>query len=221
MSPRRHRLPLLTASLTAGLFAMLFALQYALAPAARAADKVGSVDDAIVDRLTDAMVRMLPVGAIMDEVAAKDPVWPLGEKSGKVDASQLACLRKELSSAGYRRFMRGESLAYATRNEATLDGDVKLAEAAAPILGGIVAASMGGKDVDSKAELAKLSADEMLAFLSFAYAPEHAGLRQLSGYGEFPNDRGAEKDSKAMKMMMIKMTLRAMGTCDVSPAHIF
>ena len=97
---------------------------------------------------------------------------------------------------------------------------MKLAEAAAPILGSIVAASIGGKAVDSKAELAKLSADEMLAFLSFAYEPKYAGLRQLSGYGEFPN--GAEqKDQKAMQMVMIKMTLRAMGTCDVSPAHIF
>lgn len=200
---------------------MLFALQCALVPAVRAVDKVDGVDDAIVDRLTDAMVRMLPVGTIMDDVAAKDPAWPVGEKAGKVEGSQIACLRKELSSAGYRQFMRGESLAYATRNEATLDEDVKLAEAAAPILGGIVAASMGGKDVDSKAELAKLSADEMLAFLSFAYDPKYAGLRQLSGYGEFPSDRGAEKDSKAMQMMMIKMTLRAMGTCDVSPAHIF
>lgn len=203
---------------------MLFALQCAVAPAAHAADKVDGVDDATVDRLTDAMVRMLPVGAIIDEVAAKDPAWPVGEKSDKVDATQIACLRKELSSEGYRRFMRGESLAYATRNEATLDEDVKLAEAAAPILGGIVAASIGGKDVDSKAELAKLSADEMLAFLSFAYDPKYAGLRQLSGYGEFPNDRAEQKDQKdqkAMQMMMIKMTLRAMGTCDVSPAHIF
>lgn len=216
MSPaaRRHRLPMFSASL----LAMLFALQCAIAPAVRAAD---DVDAAIVDRLTDAMVRMLPVGAIMDEVATKDPAWPVGEKSGKVDASQLACLRKELSSEGYRRFMRGESLAYATRNEATLDEEVKLAEAAAPILGSIVAASIGGKAVDSKAELAKLSADQMLAFLSFAYEPKYAGLRQLSGYGEFPGEGAEQKDQKAMQMVMIKMTLRAMGTCDVSPAHIF
>jgi hypothetical protein len=179
---------------------MLLALQCAIVPVARAAD-VDDVDDAIVDRLTDAMVRMLPVGAIV--------------------AAPLACLRKELSSEGYRRFMRGESLAYANRNKATLEDEVKLAEAAAPILGGIVAASIDGKDVDSKTELGKLSADEMLAFLGFAYDPKYAGLRQLSGYGEFPSDNAEQKDQKAMQMMMIKMTLRAMGTCDVSPAHLF
>jgi hypothetical protein len=218
MSPatHRHRLP----NLPASLLAMLLALQCAIVPVARAAD-VDDVDDAIVDRLTDAMVRMLPVGAIVDAVAAKDPAWPAGEKAGEIGAAPLACLRKELSSEGYRRFMRGESLAYANRNKATLEDEVKLAEAAAPILGGIVAASIDGKDVDSKTELGKLSADEMLAFLGFAYDPKYAGLRQLSGYGEFPSDNAEQKDQKAMQMMMIKMTLRAMGTCDVSPAHLF
>lgn len=204
---RKRRLPLARA--------IACALAFALAPQSHAAD------EAAIDRMTDAVVRMLPVGGIMEKAAAKDVAWPMGDDAGKVGAEKLACMRRELSADGYRRFKRQEVVEYAARHEATFAEDMKLAESVSPVLADIIAASIEGSEVNAKASMSKLSAGEMLAFITFAYEPKYDDLRQLAGYGEFPGEDGEKQDHKATEMLMVKMTFRAMSACDISPADVF
>lgn len=203
-----HRLPARAA--------LLFLSLVMLVPAYAA-----SPDRTAVDRLVDAIVTMMPAGAIMENFAGKDPAWPMGSRARSVDASQLACIRKELSVDGYRRFVESEVQAYADRHEATLESDAVLAEAVAPIFGDIMMAKMQGREFDRDAQMAKLSAKQMLDFMTFAYDPKYADLRLLSGYGDIPAEGATNKDNGVIKLMLTRMTLLAMGRCDISPGQIF
>ena len=84
--------------------------------------------DAKVDRLADALVQMLPMGQIFQDASAGDPNWPMQGKPDAVSAEQLACLRGELSVAGFKRIRLADARKYAAENPSRLDEDLKLLE---------------------------------------------------------------------------------------------
>ncbi|MDR2874924.1 MAG: hypothetical protein LBV44_03210 [Methylobacillus sp.] len=59
-----------------------------------------------VDRLTDLIVRAFPLGKMIQTMKDNDSSWPLMEKVSKVDASQLQCVRQQMSAEGLRESRR-------------------------------------------------------------------------------------------------------------------
>lgn len=205
-------------------FAMALAL---LSPAAMGRQP----SDAQVDRLTDILVDMLPLGPVLDEAQRVDVQWPLKESAGSVKPGQLACMRKELSSEGYRRSKRNLVLAYAQANSSRLDNDIKLlTDGAAPLFGNLVAggiaAGQKGTEFDPKEAMKSATPEQFLSFMTFMIEPKHAPLRELSGIGDaFNPTHSTQENEKAGEglgaSLVIKLMVGAMSTCDVPPSTLF
>lgn len=203
--------------------ALLFAPPFALASA-------GADHAAKVGRLVDAVVEMMPFGKVFDLLASEDPAWPFAEAPGKVDAGQLACVRGELSSAGYRRYQLPLVTAYAADNADRLDQDLALLEGgAAPLFGKLVIAGAEGERtgvaVNPEAVLAGATPEQLAAFMAVFSDPANAGLRGLAGFGEAlglekteaENEAAGEKVGGDLAGMLLR---RALATCDVDPATL-
>src|SRR5437660_10294061 len=75
-------------------------LALTLTPWTTHAASAGAGTDQRVGRMTDMMMEMLPFSSMLDDFAAKNQAWPMQQKPDAVNAGQLTCLRRELSSAG-------------------------------------------------------------------------------------------------------------------------
>jgi hypothetical protein len=187
----------------------------------------GTDADQKVERLTDAVVRMLPLGAIFDGVAAKEPTWPMLDKPDAVTPGQLACLRNALSSAGYRRSRREDVAAYVAANPSRIDGDLKLLEGgAATIFGQLVSAGAeqtgNGPARDPREVLKSATSEQALAFITLFSDPNYAGLRKLSGVGDALNlAKSAEENEASGKQLGASLAaqqmMKAAGTCAIPP----
>lgn len=209
------------------LFAAGTALALLFAPLAAMA----SAPDAQVDKLTDTLVRMLPFGKVLDAAAADDPAWPLQEKADKVSPAQLVCLRKELSSEGYRRNRHAEVAAYAKSNPDRIGGDITLLEGgAASVFRTFIDAGVNevpGKEKHDPIELTKsMSAGELMSFMTFIQDAKYAPLRELTGIGDaFDVSKSGEQNEAAGEgvgaELVTKLMLSALQTCEVPPSKIF
>jgi len=181
-----------------------------------------------VDRLTRAMVTLLPMGEIFDRFAAKDAEWPVKGKMDKVKPDQLACLRRELSSDGYTRTRRTEVEAYVKAHPARLKEEMELlesgaAEAYGKLIKAGVDAKISGKPADSDAVLKSLQGEQLLSFMKFAQDPSYSDLRKLAGMGDALVDADTSKESKRAgqqvgKSLASKYILQATVTCNVPPS---
>jgi hypothetical protein len=144
---------------------------------------------ASVDRLTDLITHALPMGEVFDQMAAADPAWPAAGAEDKVTVSQLGCLRKELSSAGYRRTVRARVQQYSAANPARIAGDIKVLEDGAAelfrrsMLAGVQQEATG-QPVDEAALLADASPAQIEAMTTFFADPGFAPLRLLAGLAD-------------------------------------
>ena len=102
-----------------------------------------------IDEMTDLLVSMLPVGAIMEEAAGENPAWPVQDKPDAVTPVQLACLRSELSRDGFRRVKRAEVVEYAQAHPGRFDEELRLVRTAAPVFGSIVQAGIASAKTDT------------------------------------------------------------------------
>ncbi len=117
--------------------------------------------DARIERMTDAIVEMSDFGAQMDKSAAEDPMWPVKGASDKFAPEEIACLRDQLSTTGYRRSKRADVVAYAAANSGRFERDVESLESIAPIFAAIREKNSAD---DFEAFMSKMSAERMLAF---------------------------------------------------------
>jgi len=188
--------------------------------------------DARIEHVTDQFVAMLRIGELLDEFAAKDARWPLGEKASGVSADKLKCLRDELSSAGYRRQKDAEVREYyRDASDEQLANDTRVLDAGAAqvmgkLLGAAYDAKRAGKTVDQRAALQGVSGEQMSAMVEFIQAPEFKGLRKLSGLGStFGGMSGSGADAEdagkgAGASMVSKIMFKAMDTCAIPPATL-
>lgn len=204
--------------------AVLFASAHAAGPAK------GS-KDAKTDRLTDLMVELVPMGRIFEMLAKNDPKWPMQDKPDAVTPAQLSCLRAELSIDGYRRAKRKEVAEYVSANSSRVDADVTLLEGgAASMMGRLMMAGAEGErtgvKVSEQEVLGAATPEQLASFMAFMTAPDHDGLRKLSGIGNaFSTAKSSEENEQsgeaAGENLATQVMLRAMGTCEVSMATLF
>lgn len=178
-----------------------------------------------IDEMTDVLVSMLPVGAIMEEAAGENPAWPVQDKPDAVTPVQLACLRSELSRDGFRRVKRAEVAEYARAHPGRFAEELQLARTAAPVFGSIVQAGIASAKTDTDLDPADLmrtaSADQLLALLTIARDPEYRDFRTLSGFGDVLAGDGGKADGKSVgEMAAIRMMFQGMKACDVSPGAL-
>lgn len=185
----------------------------------------GAGQDAKVERLLDAVVEMMPFGRVFDLLAAADPAWPFSDVADKVTGGQLACVRGELSSAGYRRYQRPRVAAYAVKNPGRVDKDLALLEGgAAPLFGKLVIAGAEGErtgvEVNPDVVLAGATPEQLASFMAVFSDPANAGLRELAGFGEAlgldkseaENEAAGEAVGGDLAGMLLQ---RAFGQCGV------
>lgn len=187
----------------------------------------GAGQGAKIERLLDAMVEMMPFGQVFDMLASQDPTWPLTGAADRVDAGALACLRGELSSAGYRRYQLPLVTAYAVNNPDRVDKDLALLEGGGAALFGklVIAGAEGertGVEVNPEVVLADATPEQLTAFMEVFSDPGAAGLRELAGFGEAldldkseaENEAAGEKVGGDLAGMLLQRALR---TCRVDP----
>ena len=188
-------------------------------------------DEKDIERLTDLVVAAMPFGVVFDGAQARDPNWPLEDKAKNATAGQLACLRGEMSSAGYRRGKRAEVVAYAAAHPANVKRDIELLEAgAADLFGRFVRAGAEqeatGKPADIDAIVASAGAAEAMSLTQLTTPAHYADLRTLIGFGAMfdaadegaaeMEKRGEDQGMQIGAMLMIK----AVRTCDL-PLSVF
>ena len=204
------------------MLAALLALAPSMAPAA---------EKARLDRLTDLVVSAIPLGAIFDGLLQSDPKWPMQEAPDRVSPSQLACLRNELSSGGYRRAKRTEVATYAARNAARIERDIEVLEGGAALLMGKlmmagVEQETTGVPIDQAALMAESTPEQLAAFMSFMTAPDYAPLRQLAGIGDAfdasaDGDENEQRGEAAGADLATRVMLGGMQRCDVPTSVLF
>ena len=185
-----------------------------------------------VAAMTDALVEMLPFGPVLDDAAAHDPAWPMQQKVDAVTVDQLACLRRELSSEGYRRSKQASVEAHAKANPSRFAGDLKLLNGgAAAMFGKLVKtgfAKKGADDAsaDTMSVLKSSSSEELLSFMTFFSDPEYAPLRTLSGIGNSMDINKSSEENEAIgqsigSSLVMKLMISSMASCNVPPSAIF
>lgn len=208
------------------IFAMLAAGGSLHAAEQRPAGSVGketiAVDDARIDRLTDLVAEMIPVGKIMELVAASDPEWPMQDAPDAVNATQLACLRAELGDPAYRRWKRTEIADYIRRNPENVDRQIATLEAGASKYFGRYAmvgarSRMPGADAvgDDGGEPSRA---ELESVEEVATASEFRELRDISGLTVLLDmaDPNKKKEKGGVQGLIAPFFMRALETCDVS-----
>jgi len=190
--------------------------------------KPKSRNNEIVERLTTQLVTLMPFGEMFDHFAQKDPTWPFMKKAGNVTPEQMACVRKELSSEGFRHTRHVEAEAYAKDHPSHLTEDVVLLEGgAAEVYGKLIQAGfeskLNGTNADSNQVLKSMSGEQLLSFMKFTKDPNYADLRKLAGFGDAITDADSSKESrKAGRQLGASLTsqyvLQAIVTCKVPPS---
>lgn len=203
---------------------------YAASPAPAAAATVANppVPLAVVNELGALLVEAVPMGWFMDQLAARNPTWPLEAKASRVSADQLACMRSEMSSAGWRRLKFSQARDYAAQNPGRIAGDLRILThgvvAVTSRMGrAVLQAKLDGTQVDPKAALAAVTAKQMRAFESFYRDPEYAPLRDLVGM-DFGGNAGSQDNPHAGyakgRAMMLDFMLHSMDDCKIPPATL-
>ena len=180
-------------------------------------------DDRQIDALTDAIVGLLPLGDVMEKAAAEDPTWPLQGKADAVSADQLACLRRELSVDGFRRYKREEVARYADEHGKRLADDTRVVKEAGPLFSKLVQAGIDAKQsggsVDPATLMRDASPDQLLAMVTFARDPKYRDLRALVGLGESLGEN-KDDDRASGEMLAVKAMFHGFKLCDISPATL-
>lgn len=213
----------------AALAAMLAAVGPVQAAQARpeapvAASEAAAVDQAKVDRLTDLVIEMAPIGDILDIIAGSDPKWPMQDAPQAVTAPQLACLRSELNSGAYRRQKREEVARYVGQYPLRIDAEIDmLGKGAAKYAGQLVLAGANseiqGKQAEAIDILKVATPGEMRSFIEVVNSREYAPLREMSGMGAILEagraQAGGKDDDAGISGLLVQLMLRAMDTCEV------
>lgn len=179
-----------------------------------------------VDKLTDLIVMLMPLGKIFESIAVENPAWPFQDQPERATKSQLSCLRSELSAEGFRRLKRKEVEVYAASHPDTIESDILLLESGvAELFGRLVMAGADsertGVPVDSDAILKSASTAQVDAFTLFFSEPKLAELRKLGGVGNMLSSEKTKDENEAAgeqlgQDMASKFISTSMKTCEVN-----
>lgn len=204
----------------------VLAMALCCAPAVLA--QTAPADEAHVDRMTDSMVQLLPLGQVFEMFASQDPSWPMQARPDAVTPEQLSCLRTELSQEGFRRAKRRQVAEYAAAHPERMQDEVRLLEeGAAEVLGRLVNAGVNdmatGQAPDVDAVIKGATEQQMVAATRFVEDPALAPLRELSGIGEvfntdLPPSEQAAAGERLGANVARQFMLAATRTCQVPPA---
>jgi hypothetical protein len=178
-----------------------------------------------IDRMTDLLVQAMPMGTIFETVMKGDPAWPVQANPGALDATQLACLRGELSPEGVRRNKRAEVAAYIASHPKQVDDEIVLmGGGAAELMNKFTLAGAKGESStgrpDVNAIISGATPEQALSFVRFVTAPEYTELRKLAGIGDvFDPASSAEQNEKSGERLGASLgataMLKAVGVCRI------
>jgi TonB family protein len=181
--------------------------------------------EAKVERMTDMVIGMFPVGALLDEQMARDPTWPTrGDPS--VSADQLACMRNGLSSSAIRKRKLSEVQAYAAADHERFAVDYKLLESgAAAAVQLAMQAGLGGARNGQRTQndvFKDLPPEQLLAMMTFMIDAKHKAVRDLTGLGPLLDgmiNRGDPQESSVNfgRQLSATLMLPAIRACGVTP----
>jgi hypothetical protein len=184
-----------------------------------------------VERLTDLVVELMPIGSIFEELAKADPQWPLRSDRNAMSAGQHSCLRGELSRAGYRRMKRVDVAGYAAANPSRLDADIRVLEGGSAwlmnrlVLAG-AEAERTGVPADEQAILSAASIEQVGSFMSLMQSPDYAGLRRVAGLGNALDTNKSQEENEAAGEQIgadlaTQAIFKAMSTCKIPASALF
>ena len=171
-----------------------------------------------IDRLTDLVLLMMPLGEVLETELAKAPEW-----NKEFSKEQAACLQAELSNDGYRRYKRVAVEAYAAEHPERMKKDVELLGAGAAsafnrMMKAGVDAARENKEPDVAQIMAELSADELRSFMALLDA-ENKPLLQMIGVDEALS--GDEDKGEAVGERLVSEFVADRATyCHVDPAKL-
>lgn len=190
-----------------------------------AAQTAPAVPDARIERFTDHLTEMLPIGVLLDEAASKDLNWPITNKVDTVSKTELACLREELSSQGLRKTKLAEVRSYAVAQPDRFDDDLKLLDTSVGLIFGkiVLAGSTEqrtGIKADPGAIIRNATPEQLIALTSFMHEPRYKPLREISGLGDLFDQARSTDESRRQGIAIgfahvTKLVMRAMGTCGI------
>ncbi len=160
-----------------------------------------TISAADIDKMTDYVIELLPFSRIMESQMNIDEKWPLGDKAKNFSASEISCVRGNLSAKSYRESKLTDVKAYATKEPVRFANDLKLLETGVAtlvgslVMGGVEEQKTGVK-FDQAQVFQKAKADQVSAFVSFFYDPQYKGLKDLSGFGSLTG-QGSATDAKS------------------------
>lgn len=179
-----------------------------------------------VDRLTDLIVQLMPLGEVFESIAKENPEWPAQGNAKKLEKLQLYCLRSELSAAGFRRMKRKDVEVYAASHRANLKSDIQLLESGvSELFGRLVLAGADaertGVAADSEAIMKSATAAQLESFTRLLSDAKYLELRNLSGLGNSLSTEKTEAENEAAGEAMgeavaARFLNTAMKTCEVS-----
>lgn len=174
-------------------------------------------------RMTDAAVRVMPIGRIMEMAAAGNPAWP-GSADSRLDSERLACLRGNLGTSAYRKVVERRVADYARAEPARFADDLAVLEGdAGRLFAKLMSAGMeskfsGGANRFNPDALLKDETPEALAqMVLLANDPLYTPLRAMLGIGAqiVDGESGRKVGQAAGLTLMLPALSDAMTVCNV------
>lgn len=176
-------------------------------------------------RLSELVVRAMPIGDIFQSFIDADERWPLNERASRLEPAQLGCVRQRLSTAGFREQRHTEALAFAKRHPELIGPSVRvLEEGGADLFSALVRAgaeqSRTGRKVDFNRVAADFRPTQLAAFVELTSDEKHRALRELIGIDDAVSiqhspDQNKERGRNKGMVMGVKLMLGAMEHCKV------
>lgn len=169
-----------------------------------------------VERLQQLFVQAMPLGPLLERIAANDPNWPLQKHMDRYTREDVACLRAGLTREKGDAVLRQRAADYAARHADRLADDIALLDSG--VVRGL-SASMGATMTGQPSR--KLDADEIKALVEFLTAPAYQPLRaamyldSLESAFLAPRSRSFETGRRLGARMMVPLLADAMTLCGV------
>lgn len=187
----------------------------------------GPVPPARVERLEALFVQTVPIGWMVDRIAATNANWPFQQHMGKVTPTQLSCVRGQMTNEKVSATQREDARAFARRYPDRVDEAIQLLEGgAAEVTNLLMRAGAGqavtGRPVNNRGLMEAMSAKQLHAFSELTQGARYTELRQalrldgVTNAGTGPEAR--RRGYKVGQDLMVGPLLSAMDACQVPPA---
>ena len=191
--------------------------------------KTPAVASARVDRLAALFEQTLPLGWMVERVAAQEPNWPFQGHMDRFTPAQLACTRSELTAPKVAVTQHKDASGFAQRHPDQVEDAIRLLEGGAAEATGVIMRAgvierSGGPAADLPALMGKMSAAQLRGFMELQQDPRHAELRQamrLDGIaGASSRQESHQRGRQTGQAMLIGPLLSALERCGIAPASL-